>query len=143
MAEGAAAGPGGVGTGGAGAAGFGGRRRGRTSFCSSAFGGSACCSSAWATLSALVVGSLVTSFDVFSPFMIWLKSVCEMVSIGTASGMSSSAGGDDSQRSGSRSAARIVPCPRAERAKPGREKSSFKAGPAYLSDCSVTRATFL
>ena len=130
-----------MGTGGVGSAGFGGGGGG-VSCRASGFSGSACCSSASANLSALVVGSLVMSFDDFSPFMIWLKSFCEIVSIGTASGEGSSAGGD-SHRNGRSSAARTVPCPRAERAKPGLERSTFKADPAYLSDCSVTRATFL
>ena len=76
----------------------------------------------------------------FSPFMIWLRSLSETISIGMASGLSSNRGAEARP---SRIMASNAPCSAAELAKFQYDRRSSNAAPGYCLIGSVTRATFL
>ena len=76
----------------------------------------------------------------FSPFMTWLRSLSDTVSIGIASELSVNLGAEPKPN---RIAASSAPCSVAEPAKLQYVRRSSNAAPGYCLIGSVTRATFL
>ena len=76
----------------------------------------------------------------FSPFMTWLSSLNDIVSIGINSGLSANRG---ALAKPSRSSASTAPWSAAEPAKLEYGRRSSNAAPGYCLIGSVTRATFL
>ena len=76
----------------------------------------------------------------FSPFVIWLSSLNDTVSIGIASGLSVNLG---ALANPSKSSASSAPWSAAEPAKLEYDRRSSNAAPGYCLIGSVTRATFL
>ena len=76
----------------------------------------------------------------FSPFMTWLSSLNDIVSMGIDSGLSANLG---ALAKPSRSSASTAPCRAVEPAKLEYDRRSSNAAPGYCLIGSVTRATFL